>query len=276
MSKCATCGKTTDRYGDTIFCAGPCKGAFHLTCAQVTEKEFCDMRASKFINLWKCIICNNSACNTVQNPDLPYPTVLETKLDIILDRLNQMDKTLANVVEENRKYREKIDHLENKCATLERKIMSNTDCIFNEVQDRLSRANNIIMFNAPESVSQDYNVRNDEDLCLVKAFISKVSDVTTDEIEAFRLGKPNDANKKPRPIKVKLNSSLDAVKVLKNKYKTRNLDSPIRIAADSTPMQRDILKNVKLELERRISNGEKDITIRYVKGVPTIVQTSKN
>lgn len=55
-----------------------------------------------------------------------------------------------------------------------------------------------------------------------------------------------------------------------------NRNNNIKISDDKTPSQREYLNNVRLALKRRIDAGEQDLTIRYIKGVPTIVTKKKN
>lgn len=46
----------------------------------------------------------------------------------------------------------------------------------------------------------------------------------------------------------------------------------IKIFSDQTPQQQAYMKTLKDELRRRIDDGDKDLTIKYVKGVPKITK----
>lgn len=45
---------------------------------------------------------------------------------------------------------------------------------------------------------------------------------------------------------------------------------------DLTRNQRRYFKTLQSELNRRLANGERNLTIRYVDNVPTIVDSQKN
>jgi hypothetical protein len=44
---------------------------------------------------------------------------------------------------------------------------------------------------------------------------------------------------------------------------------------DQTPAQKKYVDTLKEELNKRTENGEKDLSIRYIKGLPKII-TNKN
>jgi hypothetical protein len=91
----------------------------------------------------------------------------------------------------------------------------------------------------------------------------------------IRIGKPNSSN--TRPLKVSLSNDLIAKEVQRNKNKLINSDLPrsISISDDKTPKQLEYLKNLRTELQLRRENGEDNITIKYVKGIPSIIESKK-
>lgn len=48
--------------------------------------------------------------------------------------------------------------------------------------------------------------------------------------------------------------------------------SDVSVTRDRTPRERDYLHNLRSELKERQDKGERDITIRYMNGTPTIVK----
>jgi hypothetical protein len=68
-----------------------------------------------------------------------------------------------------------------------------------------------------------------------------------------------------------------AKEVLRNKNKLINSDLPrsISISDDKTSKQLEYLKNLRTELQLRRDNGEDNITIKYVKGIPSIIESKK-
>lgn len=156
-----------------------------------------------------------------------------------------------------------------------RQSMLATESAIQEISERANRANNVIIYNIEESPSNDSDERKEHD----KKECIKVIDSVTNKIECsrvkvFRLGAPRaDPKDGPRPIKVILNSKRDAVELLRNRSK---LAKPSSVVADLTPMQREYMKHLREELDKRITNGETDITIKYVRGHPQIVKKPKN
>ncbi|KAF5189957.1 hypothetical protein FRX31_020456 [Thalictrum thalictroides] len=136
--------------------------------------------------------------------------------------------------------------------------------MINELQDRQSRDKNVIFFNVPES-------NNDaDDISAVNDVLSKIgASVATSQI--VRLGK---TGPKPRPIKIICNAKSDVGLILKSKNKLRNIPglNNVHITADWTSSQRSFYNCLRGQLSTRKNNGETNLYIGYVKGVPTILQ----
>ena len=84
---------------------------------------------------------------------------------------------------------------------------------------------------------------------------------------AIRFGRSIDG--KPRRLKVIFHNRHDAIFVLRENKKFKK--HIITIKNDQTRNQRLYLKFVQAELNTCISEGENDLTIRYVDNIPTIV-----
>lgn len=152
---------------------------------------------------------------------------------------------------------------------------SATECesTIGEIHEREKRSRNVIMFGVGESSSEDPNERQQHDKKEITAILSKVaSDISIERAPVIRLGKPN--SNKPRPIKIILKSRESALEILRSQKKLMN--SKIRIKSDLTPMQREYLRSLGEQLEERRKKGERDITIKYVRGVPKIINIPKN
>ena len=88
-----------------------------------------------------------------------------------------------------------------------------------------------------------------------------------------RLGRPTN---KDRPLKVtfpEVNYTFDILRA-QSKLRSSSLWSNIKIASDRTE-KREMMSNLRKKLESRRNEGEKDIIIKYIKGIPTIIN-SKN
>jgi len=136
-----------------------------------------------------------------------------------------------------------------------------------------ARSKNIIIFNACEPVD---NAIDNSDIKTVNSIIGKLG-VDVKPISISRLGKPNN---KARPLKVMLKTTLDVFKILgaSRQIRADQAFSTIRISSDKTLKQRQYFQDLRSQLANRTSKGEKDLTIKYIKGQPTIVCTtdSKN
>lgn len=138
--------------------------------------------------------------------------------------------------------------------------------IFLEMQERHDRARNIVIVGIPEKHDKNYNSRQLHDNDEVMKTIKFICQDSPKPIKTMRLGKyiPNNN----RLIKVCFNNTDTPKYLLRNKTK---LPKDIQIYSDQTPSQKRYLQYLKGDLNKRIENGEKDLIIKYIKGIPTIV-----
>ncbi|CAI6359617.1 unnamed protein product [Macrosiphum euphorbiae] len=148
--------------------------------------------------------------------------------------------------------------------------------IINEIGDRNMRASNLILYNVPESNSDNTADRkNTADSNVVSNLIDSIiiGDKNIKPVKLLRLGIR--VHDKTRPIKAIFSSSKSLVfEILKSKKKLLSLNPPsnIGISLDRTLYQRNYMKKLREELEsRRSSDGGNELIIRYVRGTPTIV-----
>lgn len=145
--------------------------------------------------------------------------------------------------------------------------------VLSEIQERCQRNKNLVIAGISELHSVNATSRHDHDK---EEIIKTISNITVDcpqPIKIHRLGKYN--NKKSRPIKIYYASEDVPKYILRNKSKLS--DKSIKIYPDQTPQQQSYLENLRKELQQRTENGETDLCIKYLKGVPKIIQAeSKN
>lgn len=145
--------------------------------------------------------------------------------------------------------------------------------IINEISERNLRASNLILYNVPESNSDNTTDRIAQDSNLVCDVISSINSGNNiiKPLKVIRLG-IRDLNN-TRPIKAIFASPAEAFDILKSKKKLLSLLPPsiIRISSDRTLHQRNYMKKLRGELETRKTNGETDLIIKYVRGTPIIV-----
>lgn len=152
-----------------------------------------------------------------------------------------------------------------------RQSMLATESAIQEMHERANRANNIIIYDVRESSSDELEQRREHDKMECVALITKITNkVNCDGLKVIRLGTAkSDRGASPRPLKVILKSKSDALEVLRNRNK---LAKPTSVKGDLTPMQREYLLYLREELNKRTSSGETDITIKYIRGQPTIMK----
>lgn len=132
--------------------------------------------------------------------------------------------------------------------------MNNTEDFIAELHDRRKRAENLIIFNIPESSKQSINERRIDEETRVNEILQVFEnlDVDLSNLKNFRLGSRSlETNK---PFKICLSDAADVLEVLKNK--NRLADRQIRIYSDMTPMQRENLKKLQNELRQMKDNGD--------------------
>lgn len=144
------------------------------------------------------------------------------------------------------------------------------DDVVTEIREQILRKNNIILAGIPEPQSNDYKERRKQDKEEVFKVITSLSKDCPEPTKVTRIGKYKaDHN---RAIKVHFALEQTAKMILQNRKKLK--ESTIKIFPDQTPFQQARFKKVKDELNRRITNGEDNIQIKHIKGIPKIVASS--
>lgn len=143
--------------------------------------------------------------------------------------------------------------------------------VLEEIQERERRARNLILFDMEETAVLDMMGGETADKSRVKeTFLTIAPGVEI--IKTQRIGKSRAGH--VRPLIVTLSNRYEAVTILKNKYKYKG---HAKIKQDLTKQQREYLRNLRARLVTMQEAGINDKTIRYINGVPRIVDIhSKN
>lgn len=203
-------------------------------------------------------------------------------------QMNELKSTSSNILLEHNNIKSKVTLLENKISTNENKIkslesippkyelttstninavLSSNECLIREIRDRQEREKNIIIMGIPEQNCQSTEERIYKDEIEVMAVTQSIYKDIQKPLKIIRLGKYNPT--KNRRIKVCYDSKEPAKQLLRGKIK---VPGNIKIYSDQTPAQIKYLQSLKEELLRRTSNGENDLTIKYINGTPTITK----
>lgn len=190
-----------------------------------------------------------------------------------------------NLLVLNQEINDKITNLKNEFSEFKTEMdkrlvstdVSNNDMddIVEELAEQHARKQNIIVFGISEQSPEtgaDLRIEADKvELSSVLKSCVPTMDLST--MRPHRLGRYSPTQSRPRPIKVTLASVSDVHSLIKNTNKLKNTPnySKISISYDRTPKQLSTYKKLKQQLNDRISSGENNITIKYVRGVPKIV-----
>lgn len=201
---------------------------------------------------------------------------IKSDLNMIHNKLNDLEPRLEAT-------EQRLDAIEdriNNSNTSEARSDKSENIIF-EINDRTRRARNMLVFNVAEKKSSDVKLRISHDKALVDKLIQAVvPDLENKNVKVLRLGKLG--RDTPRPIKIIFNSEAEARRFgdLFSSDLVVGVDEAfgdVRIARDRTPRERQHLQNLRAELDKRMKSGEKNLTIKFRNGVPSIVSSlSKN
>lgn len=188
-----------------------------------------------------------------------------TAIDNLTTELNLVKEEKASLAIEVKSLHEKVSKLESKhhCgpATHEHNI-------FQESLERMSKANNFMIFNVPSSANE-----NSETLNVMVDDLFQDLAIQCPYTSVKRIGP---VGSRPRPIVVQLNSQTNVHMVLKSKRKLRNFErwKNIWINEDLTLMQRKQLSGLRSELKRLHDSGDHGWVIRNSYGSPKLVRTN--
>jgi len=133
----------------------------------------------------------------------------------------------------------------------------------------------MLLFNLPEAVNDStYTTSDSTTIQNIFDFLN----LKTKPNSITRLAKPSSSNTtKPRPVKLRFSDQKDIFELFsyQNKLKSNSTWKDFRFSSDRTKQQQEYMSHLRQELLNRQSNGEQDLIIKYIKGIPKIIN-SKN
>lgn len=198
-------------------------------------------------------------------------STISQKLETLIEAQSAMKSQLSGLENSTKDFEKKILALETEVKEIKTTTSIAPNCyedIIHEIKERKERENNIILVGIQEVISENPQVRQNSDRNEVSKVVRLITKDGSEPTKVIRLGK-YEANKH-RPIKAFFHNP-DVVKaILRNKRNTP-LDN-IKIYSDDTPYQQAHKKRLKEEIQKRVKNGESNLGLKYVKGIPKIVQ----
>ena len=170
--------------------------------------------------------------------------------------------------------RSSVSSLTSRVDTLEHKIANPISSIINcaqEARKKITRSYNIILYGitepSPFSLQSDLRVK-------VKRIIGNIYNINCDSISLRRIGKQSETANSLRPVIVRLESSHEVLRCLRNK---KLLTEGISASTDKTPTQRDHMRQLIQHVDQHSAeHPNNQFPIKYVSGVPKVVNADSS
>lgn len=197
----------------------------------------------------------------------------------LFQKYNQQIEVIDSLQTEITKLNSRINHLE---QATEKQVQtlgstSNSEDIFKEYYERETRKKNVIIFGQPES-NHNVNMQQTDKDSVTKILSHICPHVNTSNIKVVRLGKkiPSANADRPRPIKLMLGDSSISSEIFRRSLELKLMPEfkHLTITSDKTPKQQMEYKNIRQQLLERKRAGETNVKIKFVKGIPTIVNVN--
>ena len=288
---CRACGRGP--MGDRHTFSPRCKAPYHNSCG---AKE----TALTYGGYGKC--CGSRPGSPINPPVTFSRADLDSLRSACFSDLKSEQKvTIEAIFIDQQQIRERVEDISNKlntkfaavdarsddllerCSQLEGSVASTRDSadssatassalsnsmIVHKLEERQRRSSNLIFLNIPESPEG----QQPDDTLIVSTLLGPLS-VDTNHLRVRRLGvrsgEPDGA--RGRLLLAVLGTLTDALRVLKNRRLLRHNGVQVRLRGDETPMQKQQFIDAEKSLEARTKAGEKDLTIKHVRGQPTVI-----
>lgn len=135
-----------------------------------------------------------------------------------------------------------------------------------EIMERVRRSHNIMIRRLPE-VPDGVDI-----VSVVKDVVDHISPGSSSHlISCSRIG--SQARQSPKPILANFSNPSIVRSILRNRKLlcTSSRFREVGVSDDVTPLQARLLRDAREELNLRQTRGESNLTIRYVRGTPTVV-----
>lgn len=243
---CSCCNKLVEEH-KVVKCVLCNKHFFHQ-CVDLTVSEVRTIKSKKSFS-WTCSGCTDmgSTLNELKS------IIISLKKEVAELKSTLGDKQFGNDT-------------------------ANFEEVVQEVSERQVRRKNLILFKVrdPENASSSSERQEQDKLKVLSILSYLMPDTNFANINPVRLGRFDPTKSSPRPIKIRLEDERLVHEVMRKARNLRNNNnfSGINISCDRTPRQIAHYKALKDELNRKTAEGNVNLAIKYVKGVPKIVSTN--
>lgn len=292
---CSVCSKQIRENSGSISCTN-CKNWFHKKCSDLSDGEFkkiaADLKKTGH-NKWQCSRCifevsivesDNESDGDVS--DLPLATskseierIFKKYLAPFKEKMERIESSVAGIrsdlnkfAEQNKTLAQQHKQLDKRVGDVENKLASLSECsidsnnIIAEINERKKRETEVIVLNVPESTKPVGDDRRHDDHAKIAAVIPPEFKEIVPSLKLRRLGRPTAG--KTRPLLINTSSATDARTLLKIKPIS---ETNISFKPNLTKDQQNHLKTLRTELETLTVNGDNNKTIKYINGIPRII-----
>lgn len=185
--------------------------------------------------------------------------------------LNGLRSVIASLQEEIRVLRETVLASPSTSPS----SLLESEKIIQEISDRERRKTNVVIFGSKEAKCENVKEQIDIDVQLVNDICTTLQ-ISNTASKVSRLGKFDSSKaSSARPIKVVFSGESSVSDVVRNISKLKSIPrfSSLSIYRDRTPMQMEIHKRAKLELQDRLKAGESNLKIKYNRGIPSVISS---
>lgn len=189
----------------------------------------------------------------------------------------EVRKDISGIRQSHAALQEKVEGLAG--AAIEPSVISMEEFL-DEAAQRHKRRCNLMLFGVPENDNQSRVGLADKDTWLARELLQELLQemgLPADSviITLERLGGRRTESSNPRPIRVVMDSAntVDAVLKKTSALKDNPRFKKVHLSRDQTPRQLRHYKDLREQIKVRARNGENGLRIRYVRGVPKIVNS---
>nr|XP_036219177.1 uncharacterized protein LOC118681010 [Bactrocera oleae] len=203
---------------------------------------------------------------------IKYLALFRKKMDKLKLNVTGLRNDLNKFTEQNNKTAQQQKLMGNRIDKIEKQLQSisnlngDPNFIISELNERMKRESEVVIYNVPESKKPAGLDRRNDNIEQVAALITEDLSNKIPDIKVRRLGKP--VQGKTRPVLLYTPSPATAREVIKINPAG---DTGIKFKPSLTHAQQQHLNMLRTELNELIKGGDNKRTIKYINGVPKIV-----
>lgn len=265
MPSCGECGVEFEKGENFVIC-NVCNNTFHVTkeCTGVntaSEMKALELKSNRIL-VFRCKQCTaNNGINPSINEVINDINKKLASLTTIENDIRELKENIGQI-----RIQEEFDNIKKDILDLKNSVSE--DSLIEEFTLRQKKQLNFLILNLIDRNNDTQDAKQ-----LKKIFENIIDDPST--LSPVRLGKYEKG--KDRPLLIRAENMDQLKTVFKNKEKITSFvndtsGKKIGLTADKTKKQRENLKIVLEELNKRKLQGENNITLKYYNGVPKIVQ----